>query len=294
VALGAGGAGIAEASFVAPFHPVLEEITVRLPLLPPAFDGFRIALLSDLHVQIGFPAACLAPAIDMARRAAPDLILYGGDYRYDHQARDRDDRPIRECAMALQPLSALSPAGGPFAVYGNHDYPQPPAQPDPGLWRAIGVTPLRETVAEIARKGDRLFLIGMDSLIARPTDPAAHMAALPHGACAIALWHEPDWADRAAAAGVSLQLSGHTHGGQVVIPGIGAPVLPDFGRKYPSGWFDVAGMPLYVTRGVGLLPPLVRVNCPPEVTLLTLRCGGPAGPAGPQGARRSAAVEGTS
>lgn len=116
-----------------------------------------------------------------------------------------------------------------------------------------------------------MYLVGLRSFLQRPVDPAATLARTPVDSVRIVLWHEPDRAIECAAAGASLQLSGHTHGGQVVLPLIGPPVLPSGGRKYPSGLYQVEEMPLYVTRGVGLLNPRIRWNCPPEVTLITLR-----------------------
>ena len=267
-AAGAAGCVAVDARYHAPFHPVLERVTIAIPTLPPAFDGLRIVHLSDLHVQPAFPVECLGPALDLARAAQPDLVVLTGDYRYDHAFHG--DREIMDCATALRGFDRIAPLGV-FAVYGNHDYPQPPAQPDEGIWEAVGVTTLRNRSVEVRRGQDRLFLIGLDSMISRPASPFGVISALPHGACAIVLWHEPDRALETALAGAALQLSGHTHGGQVVLPFVGPPVLPVFGKLYPAGLYRVRGMPLYVSRGVGLLPPLVRFNCPPEVTLLTLR-----------------------
>jgi len=204
--------------------------------------------------------------------ARPDLIVLTGDYQYDHSPTR--DAEMRECISALRGLARMAPLGV-FAVYGNHDYPTPPSQPDESLWRAVGITTLRNATTEIWRGGERLFLIGLDSAIARPASPYPLTARLPRHTCSVALWHEPDRALETAMSGVALQLSGHTHGGQVVLPFVGPPILPPFGRLYPSGLFQVRGMALYVSRGVGLLPPLVRVNCPSEVSLLTLRCGDP-------------------
>ncbi len=114
-------------------------------------------------------------------------------------------------------------------------------------------------------------MVGLRSSIKRPTAPGPVLARLHDEAFRLLLWHEPDRAGESALAGASLQLSGHTHGGQVVVPGVGPLVLPPQGRKYPAGLFRVGGMPLYVTRGIGMLPPRMRICCPPEITLLTLR-----------------------
>ena len=107
------------------------------------------------------------------------------------------------------------------------------------------------------------------ALMAR-ADPAATFAAIPPGAAALALWHEPDYAERTAALGAFAQLSGHSHGGQVRLPGVGPLFLPRGGERYVMGLNRAAGMPVYTTRGVGVYLPPIRVDCPPEVTLITL------------------------
>ena len=103
-------------------------------------------------------------------------------------------------------------------------------------------------------------------------DLDAALEGAPDRSTVILLAHEPDFADRVAADGrVALQLSGHSHGGQVRLPFIGAPMLPHLGRKYPYGLRRVGSMWLYTNRGVGVIAPPVRFNCRPEVTLLTLQ-----------------------
>ena len=244
---------------------VLEHVTVPIADLPPAFDGFRIAQLTDLHVQPGFPRERLRPAIELAMAERPDLIALTGDYVYDKAGHLY--QYLEEVAATL---SVLKAPYGTFAIFGNHDFPEPPADPPDAPWRAAGIRVLNDAVAEIKRGGTSLFLVGLRSFIKRPVDVAATLRLAPPDAVRIVLWHEPDRAHECAEAGASLQLSGHTHGGQVVLPVLGPPVLPPGGRIYPAGLNRVGEMPLYVSRGVGVLPPRLRLNCPPEVTLLTL------------------------
>jgi uncharacterized protein len=252
---------------VEPNLPVVERVTVPLPNLPPAFDGFRIALLSDLHVQPLFPASRLAPAFDAARRERPDMILLLGDYTNDALPDSRVH--IEACAAACRELKAPS---GVYATFGNHDYPENPAlQPDLAPWESAGIHTLNDAVAEVSHRGERIFLVGLMSALQRPTSPERYLPFLPKDATKIVLWHEPDRAEETARWGGSLQLSGHTHGGQVRIPGGGPILLPALGRRYPAGLYHAREMPLYVTRGVGVLFPYVRVACPPEVTVLTLK-----------------------
>jgi len=177
---------------------------------------------------------------------------------------------MRACAAALAPLTAIAPV---YAIFGNHDYPPPPLDPSSLPWQTARIHTLSDEIVPLRRDDDTLYLIGLRSFIQRPVTPADILNRTPSGSVRIVLWHEPDRAEECALAGAALQLSGHTHGGQVVIPLVGPPLLPAGGRKYPSGLFHVSGMPLYVTRGVGLLSPRVRFNCPPEVTEITLRRG---------------------
>ncbi len=251
-----------------PFHPRLERVAVTLAGLPASFDGFTIALLSDIHIQPGFGASRLGPALDLVRKANPDTVFLLGDYVNDQRDAKANRTFLMECVQALSVLTAPM---GVFAIFGNHDYPDGPEDPHARLWEAAGVYTLMDDVAPLSRGGDKIWLAGLHSCIKRPTRLDETLKRAPRDAIRLVLWHEPGYAKAVATAGASLLLSGHTHGGQVVLPFVGPPVLPPRGAPYASGLYNVEGMPLYVTRGVGLLPPMVRVNCPPEVTLLTLR-----------------------
>jgi len=196
-----------------------------------------------------------------------------GDYVNDSRTLPERAEDMAACAREVARLRAPL---GVFAIFGNHDFPPPPADPPLGPWRNAGVTPLLDEAAPLTIRGARLFLIGLRSSLVRPIRPEQVLDALPRDArtARLLLWHEPDRADESARAGAGAQLSGHTHGGQVVLPGTGPLVLPPQGQKFPAGRYDVEGMPLYVTRGVGMLPPRVRFCCPPEVTVLRLWRGG--------------------
>lgn len=265
-----GAAGLVYPVLWEPNHPQVERVTVPIVNLPPAFDGMRIAALSDLHVQPLFPASRLDPALRLVEQERPDMICLLGDY-VNYQDTGKAAQ-MQACAQALSQLRAPL---GVFASFGNHDFPIPPADPPRLLWQEAGMTPLADDVAEVSRGGERIFVAGLRSALQRPVAPQDTLGRVPWDATKIVLWHEPDSAALCAASGAHLMLSGHTHGGQVRVPGLGLR-LPAGGRLFPSGLFHIGGPPgttlkLYVTRGVGLLPPMVRINCPPEVTLLTLR-----------------------
>nr|CAA9288720.1 hypothetical protein AVDCRST_MAG63-4211 [uncultured Armatimonadetes bacterium] len=274
---GTGGAVSATAgyaAFIEPSLPRLSRVDVVLPDLPLALDGLRVALLSDLHAQAGFPAARLRPALAMAARERPDLVALTGDY-----TNNQADPEAAYLAGCLEELGRLRAPLGVWAAFGNHDFPplrrgdlnrDPPREP----WERHGIAPLLNEARPVRVERATLWIAGLRSALMRPVHPREVLRDLPRADARLLLWHEPDRADESAREGATLQLSGHTHGGQVRLPGVGAPVLPPQGRRYPDGLFRVGGMPLYVTRGVGMLPPLVRLNCPPEVALLTLRRGG--------------------
>jgi uncharacterized protein len=261
--------------------PQVTKQTIFLPHLPASWDGLRIAHLSDLHIQRAFPGAALAPTIDLLRELRPDIIALTGDYVVEHH-EDKDVR-MQECVEALRTLPKIATLGseGVFASFGNHDFPSEPnsktkiyEDPEVKIWQAAKITPLLNCVVALSKgtkTREKLYIGGLRSLVMRPTDPKGLLQSLPTDATKILLWHEPDGATEAAGAGASLMLSGHTHGGQIIVPGYGPLLRPKGGEQYNQGIFAVQQMHLYVTRGIGLLPPLLRIGCPPEVTLLTLR-----------------------
>lgn len=263
--------GVPSAAYAAawePYHPRVERVDIAIKNLPPAFDGFRIVQLSDLHIQPAFPASRLAPALTLVKNEKPDLMVLTGDYVWDQA--DHPGNYMKACAEACRSLTDWA-RHGVFAIFGNHDYPEPPDEPPVHFWHDAGIQTLQDAVVPLTQNGDTIYLAGLRSFIARPVSPADVLAQTPDDSVRIVLWHEPDRAEECARLGASLQLSGHTHGGQIRLPFVGPPLLPHGGRLYPMGLYEVAGMPLYVTRGVGMLMPWMRFCCPPEVTVLTLR-----------------------
>jgi hypothetical protein len=122
----------------------------------------------------------------------------------------------------------------------------------------------------VTYQGATLWIAGIDETLLGHPDPKKTFAAIPAGTRPLALWHEPQFAEEAAALGAFAQLSGHTHGGQIRLPGLGPVGLPRHGRRHIIGLNDAAGMPIYTARGVGVYRPPLRFNCPPEVTLIEL------------------------
>ena len=258
-----------------PYHPQLVREEFVLPRLPEEFDGFTIAHLSDFHCHDDLSHIPIQRAVDIVNRVSPDLVVLSGDfvtvsflsdYLHDEKKSAHQAEP---CAGLL---SALRSRLGSVAVLGNHDVDSDPHVVTEAL-QAQNITVLRNDSHPVERGSKRLWFCGLDSLDARPNIDVT-LKEVPKDEPAILLVHEPDFADQAVRYPVDLQLSGHSHGGQVWIPGISAPWLPDNARKYPRGRYQVGKLPLYTNIGLGTLRVPVRVNCTPEVTLVTLRAGG--------------------
>jgi predicted MPP superfamily phosphohydrolase len=194
----------------------------------------------------------------------PDLILLGGDYV------SASPRYATPAADVLSTLAQSAPLGA-IAVLGNHDCGETGRAERVTLaLTAAGIRVLRNAAVAVDTDRGRLWIAGVDEAIMARADPAVAFADIPPRSAALALWHEPDYAAQTAARGAFAQLSGHSHGGQVRLPGVGPLFLPRGGTRYVEGLNLADGMPVYTTRGVGVFFPPLRVDCPPEVTLVTL------------------------
>jgi predicted MPP superfamily phosphohydrolase len=222
--------------------------------LPAALDGLRIALLTDVHHSSTVPASLVHEAVQLTRTARPDLIVLGGDYVTWGDRAYVD--PVTEA------LAGLAAPHGVFAVLGNHDDDR--AMPA-ALSRHYAV--LRDARTRLTIRGERVDLVGLRFWTRKPPDVARVLRGA--GGFPMLLAHDPRRIADAAAQNIPLVLSGHTHGGQVALPGLGALVT----RKFPvaEGLLHRGDTTLFVSRGIGTVYLPVRINCPPEVSLLTLR-----------------------
>ena len=264
-----------DAIILQPNRPILTAMELPLARLPAAFDGFTIALLSDFHYD-RLSAVPIKAAIEMVNQLHPDLIALTGDFvtvpllhRQLHNAK-RAARAAEPCATLLSELQSRL---GSVAVLGNHDTQADPVRISDAL-QSKGITVLRNRLMPLEQGGARIWLCGLDSVWHSVPILARAMKGAPAGELVILLVHEPDFADKVAHFPIDLQLSGHSHGGQVWLPGIGAPWLPELGRKYPRGLYQVGSLTLYTNFGLGTIRLPIRLNCPPEVTLFTLRSAG--------------------
>jgi predicted MPP superfamily phosphohydrolase len=268
VALGAaalGAGGLLYARAVEPEWIEVSSVAVTLPRLPRSFRGYRLVQVSDIHVDRWMTRDRLAGVVGLVNEQRADLVALTGDY-VTHGYR-------RRAADLASGLGALRGRDGVVAVLGNHDH-WLDARFARDVLRDSGVIELSNSAHAVRRGEDILHVAGVDDYWTGHARLEAVLGQLPPDGAAILLAHEPDFADLSARTGrFDLQISGHSHGGQVRLPLVGAPVLPPFGQKYPLGLYRVGDMLQYTNRGVGMLAPHIRLNCRPEITVFTLEAG---------------------
>lgn len=262
---GALGAALASSAayvtLVEPRRPVLERVTLRLPTLPPHLDGLRIGHLSDFHLGFPFALANTRWAIEQMQHERPHLIALTGDFV-------SSERAIDDLPELFRPLTAPL---GVYAVAGNHDHFEGVTVVRAAL-ESVGIVFLMNESRGLRWNGDELWVAGVDDCWYGQADLEKALTRVPEGAFTLLLAHPPDFADEAAAHhNIAVQLSGHTHGGHLYLPYLGWFCVPFHGIRYVSGLEFVQDMQLYVSRGLGGLP--LRLNCPPDATILTLTQG---------------------
>jgi predicted MPP superfamily phosphohydrolase len=262
--------------FLEPYWLQVEQRTLYYDQLPPAFDGLRIAFMSDLHVGPFFSRDRLDALLTRVAALQPDLLLLGGDYADDSSG-----------ALALFREGPLFAAPmGVYAVLGNHDRVMPESNLPKLLaaMQADGVTPLYNEVRRISRGGQAIYLAGVDDYGNGHPDIAGVAAATRADAFTIFLLHNPDGIPKALAAPdgqgrtgwADLMLCGHTHGGQVTLFGQKALILDinrETGERFRTGWKREQGSDILVTNGVGTSFLPIRFFARPQVHIITLRSG---------------------
>jgi len=252
--------GLGAANALGP--PDLLQVPVRLRKLDPAFNGFRIAVVSDIHLGPLTGRAHTERIVGMINETAPDLVAIVGDLV---------DGTVEELGPAAEPLQDLVSREGTFFVTGNHEY----FVEDPFSWlrelERLGVQPLRNESTAIRRDTAAFDLAGVNDVSGESHSEAPDfdraLIGLDSSRPTVLLAHQPILVEEAAARGVDLQLSGHTHGGQVwpfhYVVRLAQPSL--------AGLSTVDNTQLYVTRGAGFWGPPVRIGAPPDITVLSLQ-----------------------
>lgn len=254
----AGGAAAWHARHRAPRDVRLRHLRIGDPEV--GGTELRVGFVTDTHVGPTVSPADLDRALQLVMAEEPDLLLLGGDYVSE------SPRYLPETANIIGGYATGAPLGA-LAVFGNHDY----SNDAPRMERLLaghGVRVLRNEA--VGLPGSPLWIAGIDDAMLSVPDVERTFAQVPEGAPVVALWHEPDGANQVARYGAMLQLSGHSHGGQVRLPVVGHVAAPSGGRRYVSGLYDASGMPVYTSHGVGAYRPPLRYRCAPEVTLVSL------------------------
>jgi uncharacterized protein len=258
------------ATVIEPDQLSVRPATVPLFDWPAAWDGLRVAAISDVHAGSFYVGPeKLDRLVDLTNAAHPDLVVLLGDYVSHHRPHGGVEAPE---GLARR-LARIRATLGIVAVLGNHDN----WMDGPRFRRAFeaaGIPVLDNDVRRLERDGQPLWLAGIgDALTGNPRVDAT-LARVPAGDPVIVLTHNPDLFDHEIPDRVELTLAGHTHGGQVRLPFIGCPIVPSaYGQRYVQGLVVEGRRVLFVTPGVGtsILP--IRFGVPPEISLLTLRGG---------------------
>jgi uncharacterized protein len=241
-------------------HLGVTRTDVPCVALPPALDGLRIGLITDTHHSAFTSLPFIEQAVNLLQGESPDLVVLGGDY-----VTLRNGRYIPDAALPFEQLRAPH---GVFGILGNHD----DRTEIPRVLQRAGVTVLDDARTRLSVRDEVIDLIGV-GYWTRRAEQIARLAR-GHAPFSILLAHDPRRLHQAAALRLPLVLSGHTHGGQVSLPVLGAIAA----RKFPvaAGVAREGQTALFVSRGVGTVLLPCRIDCPPEVAVVTLRRAGTA------------------
>jgi len=266
------GAGAADSLLIEPNTPRVIRKELALRRWPSRLDGFTIALLSDFHYDPYFSIHPISRAVRLVNDLHPDLIALTGDFVSVPWFGDpaKGASAAEPCARLLQQLKAPH---GRWAVLGNHDVFSNPDRVTDALQKA-GIPVLANQSVAVERDGERFWLTGLDDVLGGAADLQGALHNVPAGEATVLLVHEPDYADHVASYPVDLQLSGHSHGGQIKFPFIRPLYLPELAKKYIWGLYKIRELTLYTNAGIGTVEVPMRVNCLPEITLFTLRASG--------------------
>jgi predicted MPP superfamily phosphohydrolase len=260
--LGAALAGVGYAWCEAGWLRVTRHV-IPVPRLPRPFAGKTVALLADPHHGPFNSLRLVRAAVELTNALAPDLVALAGDYVQEGHGRAYAERCLEELGRLRAPL-------GVFAVPGNHDHNEG-IEVIRGAIRANGITDVTNAGCWVDAGGCRLRVAGVDDLWHGRQDLAAALGDATGADACLLLSHNPDYAETLTDPRVGLVLSGHLHGGQVRLPGLGSPYLPSrYGTKYLHGLVRAPATQVFVSRGLGTVGLPLRFRCRPEVNLLTL------------------------
>jgi uncharacterized protein len=237
-------------------------LQLTLPHLAPEFKSYRIVHISDIHTDESMTKTRLSRIFKKVNQEQGDLIAITGDF-----VTGAHEKFLPNLADTI---GQLKPKDKTVAVLGNHDYWAKPEEIAKALTQN-GIVTLRNDVYTLQKGNSILHIAGIDDVLAGKNDLDLLLQRLPKEGAAILLVHEPDFASISARTGrFDLQLSGHSHAGQIRIPGLKPPALPPLGEKYYSGLYKVENMLEYTNRGIGVTGLHLRFSARPEITVITL------------------------
>ncbi|MCJ2145400.1 MULTISPECIES: metallophosphoesterase [Bacillus] len=258
----AGGLGYAR--YLEPHMLETNLIPIRHRLIPKGFDKFRIVQFSDTHLSEYFTADELSNVVSQVNALSPDLIVFSGDLI------DKPHR-YREHERAVNALKKLAAPYGKLAIFGNHDHGGYGTKVYQTLMASAGFRVLRNDFMKLELiDGSVIEIASLDDLMLGRPDYEGILSKLSEKAFSILLVHEPDAALTAKQYPVNLQISGHTHGGQIQIPVFGPLITPPYGEIYTEGMYETAGLKIYVNRGIGTTRLPLRFLSKPEITVFQL------------------------
>ncbi len=252
--------GLYQIGFGNLFDFCVEPVEIGFANLPAAFDGLRLLWLSDFHIE---PLDGLAEAlVEAVRPLQYDIAILGGDCGFCY---DLTDTAVERMKVIAGPLLARGPV---YGILGNHDRYEMGR-----ILQQWGVKMLVNEHTRLERNGQAIILAGIDDCHYYDGDDLAAAAkGIDRGLFQILLSHSPEIIHKTRPYDFDLCLCGHTHGGQVCLPGGFPPVIcASVGRRFARGLWQRHGMIGYTSRGVGVSGIPVRFYCPPEITLITLR-----------------------
>jgi predicted MPP superfamily phosphohydrolase len=258
--------GAAYSTQIEPFWPKYHEVAMPVADLPAGFEGMRIAHLTDLHVSDSVPLGYVQAVIREVNRLKPDIVFVTGDLVTRHEGW------IEEACNAVALLEAPT-----YVTLGNHDYGQlnyqgrliEVSQEIEKRLKQEGRVLLRNSAVPLRRGEDRIWIMGLEDIWSGRFSPAQAFAGIDVTAPVLALSHNPDTAAALDSYGASWIFAGHTHGGQIRVPGYGALLVPVQDKRLQEGFYAFPKSTLYISRGVGFLA-RARFCCRPEVPIFTM------------------------
>ncbi|KAB8138592.1 metallophosphoesterase [Gracilibacillus oryzae] len=265
---GIGGGTYYYAKEIEPKLLDIHHVPIQSPNIPAGFDSYKILQFSDTHLGFHYSIEQLKELVKEINAMNPDVITFTGDL-VDHPQEFSWDNQI------VSTLSSMSAPDGKYWIYGNHDHGGYGTDIVKQVFDNAGFQLLKNSHSLLERNGDKIMLAGLDDIMLGQPDTEAAIQSEEKIDFTILLVHEPDYADTVKDYDIDVQISGHSHGGQVQMPLLGYIYTPYLAEKYVEGYYQVGTRPLqlYVSRGIGTTRLPYRFLCKPEVTLYELKKG---------------------